>query len=272
MTNDAKKMAWALAATAVLVLTADRAQAQAQRSKNPVEGNQDAIRRGSLLYRSRCAGCHGLDAKGISGPDLSAVLSAGATDERLFRTVRSGVTGTEMPRFGNEQTTDTQVWEMLAFVRSVTSGGASETVRGNADNGAKLFQTNCATCHLANGKGGQLGPDLSRIGTARSVQALRAKVRNPSGNIVAGYRPVTLVMADGRRVRGLRKNEDAFTIQIMDMAERIQGYRKSDITEITSEPRSPMPAFDAARLNESDLNDLLTHLLTLRGSHPIAAQ
>jgi len=56
------------------------------------------------------------------------------------------------------------------------------------------------------------------------------------------------------------------------MSERLQGYRKADITEIVNEPRSPMPAFDAARLSENDLNDLLTHLMTLRGARPIAAQ
>lgn len=83
-----------------------------------MEGNSEAIRRGSLLYRARCAGCHGLDARGVSGPDLTAVLAAGATDERLFRTVRNGQ-GTDMPRFGTEQTADTQVWEILSHLRSV---------------------------------------------------------------------------------------------------------------------------------------------------------
>ena len=85
---------------------------------NPVEGNPEALRRGSLLYRARCAGCHGLDARGVSGPDLTAVLAAGATDERLFRTVRNGQ-GTDMPRIGTEQTADTQIWEILSHLRSV---------------------------------------------------------------------------------------------------------------------------------------------------------
>jgi putative heme-binding domain-containing protein len=261
---------WIVPAVIGCLLVPDAARAQG--AKNPLEGNQDAVRRGSLLFRARCAGCHGLDARGVSGPDLTAVLSSGASDQRLFRTVRNGVTGTEMPRFGNEQTTDTQVWEILTYLHSLTSGGAAETVSGNAENGARVFQTHCAACHLANGKGGHLGPELSRIGTARSVSALRTKIRNPGRSMVAGYRPVTLVMNDGRRVRGLRKNEDAFTIQIMDMTERIQGYSKSDIREIISEPRSPMPVFDAARLSDSDLNDLLSHLLTLRGPQAIAAQ
>ena len=261
---------WMVSAAIACVLAADAVHAQGVR--NPLDGNPDAARRGSLLFRARCASCHGLDARGVSGPDLTAVLSAGATDARLFRTVRNGVTGTEMPRFGSEQTTDTQIWEILSYVHSLSIGGAAETVRGSPENGARLFQASCSGCHLANGKGGRLGPDLSRIGTARSVSALRTKIRSSGRGIAAGYRPVTLVMVDGRRVRGLKKNEDVFTIQMMDMTERIQGYSKADIREIISEPRSPMPTFDVARLNDSDLNDLLSHLLTLRGPQAIAAQ
>ena len=59
-----------------------------------------------------------------------------------------------------------------------------------------------------------------RVRSQRSGQ----KIRSPGRGIAAGYRPVTLVMVDGRRVRGLKKNEDVFTIQMMDMTERIQGY------------------------------------------------
>ena len=137
--------------------------AQSQRAANPFEGNSDAARRGALLYRARCAGCHGLDGRGVSGPDLTALLAAGLSDARFFTTARNGVAGTEMPRLIPEQTTDTQIWEILTHLRTLTSG-VPEAVQGNADNGARLFQANCLGCHIVNGKGGRLGPNLSRIG------------------------------------------------------------------------------------------------------------
>jgi hypothetical protein len=50
----------------------------------------------------------------------------------------------------------------------------------------------------------------------------------------------------------------------MDMRERIQGYLKSNV-EVTPDKGSLMPAFDAKRLPDSDLTDLIGYLSTLRG-------
>jgi putative heme-binding domain-containing protein len=182
-----------------------------------------------------------------------------------MRIVRNGL-GTEMPRFSSEQTTDTQVKEMLAHLRALTAGAAIEPIRGNAGNGASIFQRRCASCHKVNGRGGSLGPDLSRIGTLRSPTALAAKVRDPNRAFVAGYRPVTAVLADGRRIRGVAKNEDAFSVQIMDVNERLQGLRKSELRELIREPRSLMPAFDQASIGDPELQDLLAYLAALKGA------
>jgi len=253
-----------IVAIVVLSILANRGSLAQAGRKNPVEGRADAIGRGTLLYRARCAGCHGLDGRGVSGPDLTAALAAGLSDDRFYRTVRGGVTGTEMPRFTPEQTTDTQIWEILSHLRMLTTGASSE-LRGSAENGARIFQANCERCHLVNGKGGRLGPDLSRIGAARSPSAIAGKIRDPHRNIAPGFQPVTVVMADGTRVAALRKNEDAFSIQVMDMSQRIQGYSKSSLREIVVEQRSPMPAFGPDRLNENDLVDLVAYLTKLRG-------
>jgi putative heme-binding domain-containing protein len=257
-------VAWASSANVVTQAT-QTTQDRNRETRNPVEGQPDAVRRGSLLYRARCAGCHGLDAHGVSAPDLTAVLASGTSDERFFQTVRRGVSGTEMPFFDEEHTTDTQVWEVLAHLRTLTVGDPLEKARGNPEHGRTVFQANCSSCHMVSGQGGRLGPDLSRIGAARSPAALANKIRNPSRNILAGYLPVTVVTSDGRRVRGLRKNEDPFSIQIMDLNERLQGYVKSNVNEVIHEQRSVMPEFGAARLSDDDLNDVVSYLTTLRG-------
>ena len=48
-------------------------QAQAPAAKNPLEGDQNAIRSGMGLFRARCADCHGMDAHGVRGPDITQV-------------------------------------------------------------------------------------------------------------------------------------------------------------------------------------------------------
>ena len=82
--------------------------------------------------------------------------------------------------------------------------------------------------------------------------------------IVDGYQPVTLVTRDGQRIRGVKKNEDAFSVQIMDTRERIQGYVKADLKELIDEETSLMPDFGADRLGDADVVDLVTYLRTLR--------
>ena len=66
-------------------------------ANNPHLGNPQSIRSGMTIYRTRCADCHALDATGYRGPDLTALLAGGVTDERLFQTIRKGVPGTDMP-------------------------------------------------------------------------------------------------------------------------------------------------------------------------------
>jgi hypothetical protein len=76
---------------------------------------------------------------------------------------------------------------------------------------------------------------------------------------------VTIVTKSGERIRGVRKNEDEFSIQIMDTRERLQGYLKDNLAEVRVEKQSLMPVYGADRLNDRDLNDLLQYLTTLRG-------
>ena len=159
---------------------------------------------------------------------------------------------------------------MMAYLKTLDTGRAPA---GNAPNGERLFNANCIQCHEANGRGGRLGPDLSRVGASRSRAVLAHKIRHASSYImnaytlnyiVDGYQPVTLVTRDGQRIRGVKKNEDAFSVQIMDTHERIQGYVKADLKELIDEETSLMPDFGADRLADADLADLVTYLRTLR--------
>jgi len=81
-----------------------------------------------------------------------------------------------------------------------------------------------------------------------------------------GYEPVTLVTREGERIRGVRKNEDEFSIQIMDTRERLQGFLKANLNELTMDKLSLMPVYGPERLNDRDLDDLLRYLGGLRGS------
>lgn len=235
--------------------------------KNPHLGDKASIRTGLLQYRVRCGDCHGLDARGYRGPDLSAAIAGGATDERLFQTIRRGVPGTEMPP---STAPDEDILMIIAYLRNLGGAAPAEKPIGNVENGAKVFQAECATCHRTGpgSRGGRIGPDLGRIGVARSRTALEREIRTPSEWIAPGFEAVTIVLKDGQRIRGTKKNEDAFSIQIMDTRERLQGYLKKDLQQVTEEKESMMPVFGSQRLSDSELSDLIGYLTTLRGSQP----
>jgi cytochrome c oxidase cbb3-type subunit III len=245
----------------------DRAasRAEARPTRNPLEGNALAISNGAAMFRNRCAGCHGPDAHGYLGPDLTGFWGNGGTDDRMFDIVRRGVPGTEMIAADPQRVLDKDIWQVLAYIRTLGAVPAAPPT-GDAANGERIFRATCSGCHMVNGRGGQLGPDLSRIGSARPRAGLAGKLRGTSAFIRPGYEAVTLVTRGGERIRGVRKNEDEFSVQIMDTRERLQGYLKANLTEYTSDKQSLMPVYGPDRLNDKDLDDLLRYLTALRGT------
>lgn len=227
---------------------------------NPRAGDAAAIQAGGALFRERCADCHGADAKGVRGPDLTGLWTSAAADSRAFQIIRAGVPGSIMPPTPGS---DDEIWALAAYLRSISTAGAGERPAGNAASGERIFSTFCAGCHRVHDRGGRLGPDLSRIGN-QPRQALARSIREASAAITSGYEPVTIVTRDGLQIRGARKAEDPFSVQIMDTRERLQGYLKADVRGVTRDVKSLMPDFGPDRLSDADLTDLLGFLGTLR--------
>src|SRR5665213_326054 len=248
-----------LLAFVVAVLAGRSAAAQAP------PGDEVTLGRG--LFQTRCADCHGIDAKGVHGPDLTVIFANGATDERVLQTIPGGVSGTEMPA---SNAPDEELRATVAYLHTL-GAAPNDPVAGNIASGERIFASSCSGCHRVNGRGGALGPDLSRIGAGRSRALLTREIRDASAVIAPGYQVVTLVTKDGQRIRGARKSEDAYSIQIMDTRERLQGYIKADLRELIVDKTSLMPDFTPDRLKDGDLTDLLGYLTTLRGTNVVQA-
>jgi len=239
--------------------------------QNPLVGDPGAVKAGMGIFRARCADCHGVDARGIRGPDITHVWAEGRTDGGLFQTLRTGVPNTEMPSVG-ARTSDAEVWQILAYLRTLAAPAPADPPRGNAQNGEKVFRANCASCHRVNGTGGRLGPDLSRIGAARARDTLANRILGAVEGSRAGYEPVTLTPPEGPPIHGVKKNEDLFSVQIMDTRERIQGYEKDKMAAVVDDKKSAMPVFGPDRLSQSDLDDVVRYLQGLRGFDPAVRQ
>ena len=70
-------------------------------------------------------------------------------------------------------------------------------------------------------------------------------------------------MRDGRRIRAARKNEDPFSIKLMDTNEQILSLDRSNLREVISESRSLMPDYSRERLTDAELDDVIRYLRAL---------
>lgn len=236
-----------------------------QEMTNPLAGKPGAVEEGRMLFRSECGLCHGIGARGGNrGPDLTAGRWIhGGSDAAVFRTVTRGVPGTEMPP---STLSDDEVWMIVAYLRSL-SVKAADPLPGDLDEGERIFfgQGTCSQCHMVNGRGGRLGPDLSRIGARRSPASLVENIRAPGKEVLQGYESVAVFTKDGSRITGVRRNEDTFSIQLMDQNETIHRFLKSDLREVRRVASSMMPEFREAVLSAPQLQHLIAYLDSLRG-------
>lgn len=216
-------------------------------------------------YKLYCAGCHGLKGLGGRGPDLaSGRWTHGSTDDDIARIISKGVPGGGMPPFA-EQFDDPEIRQLVAFLRSLgASAGPSARPTGNADRGRELYwgQAACSQCHMIQGRGGRLGPDLTRIGAQRSLANLRQSLEKPSADIADGYQAVRVTPGGGRPLTGIRRNEDNFTVQVFDTNEKYHSFRRDALDRLEELPDSLMPP---TALAATGLDDLVAYLDTLRG-------
>ena len=221
----------------------------------------DDIAAGQASFISRCSSCHGPDGTGNRGPNLmTGRFRHGGSDGAMFNNILSGIPGTGMP---SVRLSDKEMWQIVAYVRSL-SRPASTPVPGNGDAGRRLFaRVECAQCHFIGGEGGRLGPDLSEIGWLRSPTHLRASILDPDSDIDERFRQVHLTHVDRRQIHGLLRNEDAYSILVLDSLERLRAFSKSELRNIERPATSMMPSF-AGRFTDDEVDVLVAYLVTLR--------
>jgi cytochrome c oxidase cbb3-type subunit III len=233
--------------------------------------SQDELIRGQALFQEHCASCHGPNGDGGRGPSLAVPkLRHSANDDELVRNIQYGISGTVMPE-SNLQEDDVKI--IAGWVRKLGELPPKATP-GNAERGARLYeQRDCARCHALRGFGGAIGPDLTDIGARRGSAHLRTSLTDPGADVPKSVYPgITLpenflfVTAEtrGRRIEGVRVNEDAFSIQIRDLAGDLHSLLKSEINALQKDwGKSPMPSYRA--LADEELDDLVAFLARQRG-------
>ena len=248
---------------------------------NPLAKDPKAAKAGEYEFRINCALCHGLGARGGGrGPDLTrAVKKHTHSDADMFQVITNGIPGTAMPANGTNGQgvgmTDREIWQIITYIRSQEVKAPAKPI-GSASRGKDLFygDANCSLCHMVEGKGGRLGPDLSGVGGSRTREAIVDSVRNPSRRLAWGltegtkefpqeYETVEAVTADGKQIKGVTLNEDSFTVQIMDMNDVIHLVEKDKLRSYQKSRESLMPKYNADVLSDTDLDDIVAYLMSV---------
>lgn len=226
------------------------------------------IEPGQRIFDGSCARCHGFDGFGGTGPNLQrSEVTRPGNEAALHAIVLNGIPTRGMPP--TPGLGDKELQALTAYVHQLR-GSDPGAFTERAARGEQVYEKlDCSTCHVVRGKGRSMGPDLSAIGVKRRAAELREDLLEPAATLPrAGsftqYLPVRVVTRDGREISGMRINEDAFSIQLRDLDDRLHSFRKSELQKLDRHfDRSLMPAYS---LPDDELEDLVAYLSSLRGA------
>lgn len=258
---------------AACVISVSMAAAQALVPKPLARPSDADLAHGSKLFAGYCSRCHGADGTGGTGPPLARARLRRAADEAgIIDILQNGVPGTNMA--AAFWLSEREVTQVAAYVR-LLGQRPEEPLPGDPSLGRDVYgRSACATCHIVNGEGTGIGPDLSDIGAQRGASFLRQSLIDPAANRPErpipyepySYEAYLMVRAQprsGQEITGVRVNEDAFTIQIRDQ-QGLHSFRKRELARLVAEPGiSLMPSYRDS-LKTRELDDLVAFLMTLQ--------
>jgi putative heme-binding domain-containing protein len=219
---------------------------------------------GGKLFRTNCVSCHGPEGTLVDGVDLGhGKFRRASTEEGVVRIIQEGIPGTAMPP---NNFTDFQAGTILAYLRSVATGGRTSSATGDGARGKAIFESKggCAGCHRVYGVGSRVGPDLSDIGALRRVAEIELSVLDPNAEVLPQNRYYRVTTKRGETVVGRLLNEDSFSVQLLDTKERLLSFQRTDLREAGFLNESPMPSY-REKLSEAERADLITYLASLKG-------
>jgi len=225
------------------------------------ENRMQGAAEGRAIYNRSCTMCHGLDgAAGDRAPALGAQRRYfRRTETELYDAIRNGIKGTGMP---GSPMADADIRKIIAFLFSIRATAVDLPVEGNVEAGRTVFhgKGGCGGCHMIRGQGGLLGPDLSNIGAERRLEELRQALVMERPVPGRGYQPVSLKTRAGAAVRGVIRNENNFSMQVLGSDNKLHLLLREEVASLTYETKSLMPSGLDKKLTADEFRDLLKFL------------
>ena len=257
-----QRWAWILVAL-ICAFASSQAQTTAPKLTKPKQSNQ-ALADGKQTFESICASCHGLNGKGgerardiATKPEVVRL-----SDNETLKILQEGILQKGMPAFASLGSA--KLSAVVVYLRMLQGKDKAPAVTANTEGGKQIFagKGGCSQCHMVNGAGGFLGPDLSDYGASHSPDDIRNAI------LSADKRPgdrkglAKARTTDGQQISGLLRNEDNFSVQLQALDGTFHLLEKSSLSELTFDSTPVMPGDYAAKLNKSELDQLVVYLST----------
>jgi cytochrome c oxidase cbb3-type subunit 3 len=259
----------ALAASFAAITIANSGFGQTEKKSSPAS-NAASAATGQQTFRSVCASCHGLDGRGGErGPDIATRPEiAQLTDEETLKVLRAGVPEKGMPPFAALGATTLK--GLLSYIRVLQGRGAQIPVSGDVDKGKELFsgKAGCSECHMVNGSGGFLGPELSSYGANHGAAEIHAAIVKPTKRTGRRFGAAELTTKDGKSYSGVVRNEDNFSLQLQSPDGAFHFFSKSDLAAINYGKEPLMPTDYGSKLSAAELDALVAYLLQVAHTKP----
>ncbi len=139
---------------------------------------------------------------------------------------------------------------------------------GNAERGRELFfnatAVNCQTCHQIDGKGRDVGPDLSHVGKKYNRAQILENILDPSKTIEQKYIVYAVQTTDGKAYTGIVAERNAESAALKDAQGNVVRFRLKDVESFDPQKKSLMPDGLLRDLTAEQAADLLAYLESLK--------
>ncbi len=129
----------------------------------------------------------------------------------------------------------------------------------NKEKRSSSAKRNAPSCHMVNGKGGFIGSDLTFYGADAKPDQIRAIILDPDKNLPADKKATTVVTVTGKKITGMLKVKDNFSVSIQTPDGAFHYLPNSELAHVDLDSHSLMPA--GSTLSSKEVDDLVSYLL-----------
>jgi len=158
--------------------------------------------------------------------------------------------------WGKTRATPAETQKVIARLKTLVRGE-----RGDLSAGREVFIKNCATCHKLFGEGGDAGPELTGY-ERTNLDFMLLAIADPSAGIREEYTNFAIFTNDGRTLSGLIHDQNTRTVTLRGVDNQQTLVNREDIEEIQALPISLMPEGLMTKLNDKEIRDLFTYLMS----------